>query len=127
MLAHLLLLGFGPHEDLDLDLDPRGWVELAGASEVGKTSVLDGTIFALFGCDPSGGPFDVSAIADGGDRVEAAITTSRGTVIRRSMTRGSRSTSRKMTKDGVDTNFGAEADLQKQLGPIGAKPDVARA
>lgn len=126
MLAQLLLLGFGPHDDFDLDLNPSAWTEIGGASETGKSSILDGTIFALFGCDPLGGPFDVSAIRDGGDRAEVALTTAKGTTIRRSMTR-SRSTTRRMTRAGVDTNFGAEADLQKALGVVGAKPDVARA
>ncbi len=125
MLSQLVLAGFMTHERNEFTFNADGATTIYGPSECGKSSIIDGLTFVLWGLDRDGEDFPSDAIRDGDARVEVELTTSWGKTLRRTMT-SRRSTTRTIVEDGDSTSIAVESAWRQQLGPIGARPDVAR-
>ncbi|NRA03753.1 MAG: AAA family ATPase [Myxococcales bacterium] len=88
MISTLKIEGLGPYDsDRTLELNARGSSTISGASEQGKTMLIDAVCFCLFGFDRSGKPLDVRSINDGAAECSVELTLSSGTVIRRVLRR----------------------------------------
>lgn len=123
MFQTIRIQGLGPHDDITVDLDPRGdnWIE--GPSEAGKTMVIEAIAFCLWGLDASGAKFPPSLIREGYDECAVTLTTAKGTEFERRMrrTRGKKLLAR---KGGEETSFTKEDDFREALGPLGADVEV---
>ncbi len=125
MFARLHVSGLGPLEDLTIAAAPAGYTEIAGASECGKSTLVEALCLALWGVAGDGRPFPVEAIRDGCPRATIEATTARGTVLRRSLTR-SRIQSRELGSGEDLQVFTREEDLAARLGPVGQRADLGR-
>lgn len=123
MFTALDLANLGPHTATRLVLpDPMGHAWITGGSEVGKSTLIDAVTVVLWGVSPDGRPFDVAQISDGQDKAGVALTTARGTVLGRTVTRR-RSWTRTM---GTET-FASDDAMRTKLGNIGARAELGRA
>lgn len=125
MLASLVLVGFMAYERSEFSFDAEGVTTIYGASESGKSCLIEGVMFALFGQDADGDEFPIDGIRDGFDRVEAELTTGWGKTLRRTMTR-KRSHGRSIVEDGDTSVIPTEDGWRQGLGPVGANPEIAR-
>lgn len=64
MITHVEIAGIGPHEATTQDLDPRGASVIVGPSESGKTSLLTGIAWCLWGRGLDGRPLDAAAVRE---------------------------------------------------------------
>lgn len=115
MLTRITIHGLGPYADrITHEIDPDGVTEIAGPSEHGKSTLIDGTCLALLGVDAAGSARELEElITDGTSRAEIELTTKKGTTIRRTRTRGG-----SQTRTIGDNDYKAEEDLARKLGPI---------
>ena len=125
MLASLVLVGFMAYERSEFSFDAEGVTTIYGASESGKSCLIEGVMFALFGQDADGEDFPIDGVRDGFDRVEAELVTSWGKTLRRTMTR-KRSHGRTVVDDGETSAIPTEDGWRQGLGIVGANPELAR-
>lgn len=125
MFTALTIAGLGPHvEPATFKLNPTGRTTIVGASETGKTSLIDALVFLLQGVGVDGSAFPVDAIS--GKRVAVSATTALGAVIARSMPPSRRKPTRTFTREGVETIYETEEDFRVALKAIGQRPDLVR-
>jgi hypothetical protein len=116
MFRSLTVSGLGPIDSLDIALDPAGVTTLAGPSECGKSTAAEGLLWLLTGQTWSAPTLDVERIRHGSKEVRVSATTSKGTVIERSMTRSRRQTRR--VGDAVVTTEAAFAGQLKAAAAV---------
>ena len=84
MIRHLHVRGFGPHDDLSLPLEERA--ELVGASEAGKSTLVEAVCFALLGRASDGSRFPREWIRDGHESASVELVVD-GVAVRRTVDR----------------------------------------
>lgn len=105
--------------------DPKGWTDIFGASGSGKTSVLCAVAWGLLNADLDGKPMDATGVATGADEASVALTTVAGTTLHRTRTRTGGIT-RKLSRPEGEQTFRSEDELAVKLGPLVARPEVAK-
>ena len=123
MISRLIIRGLGPHEDTDLTLDPTGVQTIEGASETGKSTLLEAVLLCLYGEDSSGGAFPAEAIR--GDACDVEIHTARGSTLSRILTT-SRKIRRSLDRGSGPVAYTTEAEWRAQLGALGKLVDAIR-
>jgi hypothetical protein len=124
MLKNISIRGLGPHSEFSAEFNPRGTTIVSGASEVGKSMLVDAVLFALWG-RRVGGRFAPEAIREGHDKVVVELTLDSGLVVRRSMTR-SRSVTRSITIGSQREVHATEDAFAKALEKLGADSEALR-
>ena len=124
MLQHISIAGLGPHETFSAELEPSGTSVLAGASETGKTTMLDGLLLALWGGNSRGG-LEVGQIRDGHDEATVELALADGRVIRRAFNRERRQV-RTIRTGTILRTFTSEKAFQEALAELGRDPETAR-
>ncbi len=86
MIQQLTIRGLGPHDALDLSISP-GETTIHGASESGKTSLIEAVCFVLFGKTARGKRFPTAQIRDGATTASVELRLSDGRSARRTIDR----------------------------------------
>lgn len=125
MITSLTIRALGPHDDTTLTFDPDGLTVLSGPSEAGKSSSLEATCYALWGCGSDGRPLPAELVRDGKKRAEVIVRLASGTTITRTLTRG-RQVQRAIRKNGDERAYTREEEFRAALGKLGAYAEPAR-
>lgn len=125
MLQRIRIDGLGPIETADLELG-MGVMTLTGPSEVGKTSVMEATCFALWATDSDGKAFPVEAIRDGADDMSVELTLASGMRIYRKISRKNRKQVRKIVSKGIETEYALEDSMTEALGILAEDKELLR-
>ena len=118
MLKELTICRLGPHEATTLTLNPDSTTTISGPSEAGKSTAIEATCFALWGCGSDGKPLDPGCIREGHDKAEVSLMLKSGLTIERSLTRKKSMTRRAGNGEGV-TTYASEQALAARLGKLG--------
>lgn len=122
MLISVNIAGLGPCRASARPLDPRGWTEITEPSEAGKSTLIDGVCWALWGVDAFGRRIGDERINDGDEAVVVTLRTAKNE-FRRERKRG-RPESRPSKNGEVAPNQMAWATA---LGPaLGGQADLCR-
>jgi hypothetical protein len=124
MLRHISIRGLGPHDAFSAELDPVGVTVVTGASETGKTTLLDALLLALWG-ESSRGGLDVAQVRDGHEEAILEVGLDDDRVVRRAVTRARRQT-RTIRLGSIQRTFTSEKAFQDGLGELGRDPEAAR-
>lgn len=88
MLKSIQLDGIGPHESITFNFaDPMASNAIVGESEAGKSTIIDGIAFVLWGADRSGKPIDLREMRDGHQVMSGRLELVSGTFIERTLHR----------------------------------------
>lgn len=124
MFTHITIQGLGPYDSATLDLSRGRTTLVRGASESGKSTLVDAVCFALWGTDAAGKKFSTTKIRDGEPFAEVSLTTGKGMVFRRRIDRG-RKTSRSLIEPGDlsealrTQRFSTENDWRQRIAQLG--------
>ena len=117
MIARIALRGLGPHVDTQMTFEkPLGRNEVTGRSEAGKSTIIDGVTFALWGCDRTGKPLDIREINDDCDAVSVTLELASGATIERTLRKDKDGKRGKTTRAFKGQPYSTE---KKWLGAIG--------
>ena len=78
MFTRITASGVGPHASLDLTLPDAGAVEIRGASESGKSLLIDLVCWCLWGTGRDGRHLPDALLRDGAEAMEASISMKSG-------------------------------------------------
>ena len=126
MIAAIHIQGLGPHEDTSLTLDAMGHNTIEGASEQGKTLLIDAVCFCLYGWDRNGKTLDVRAIRDDADECSVTLTLSSGTELRRTLRRDKEGGRGKTHRFVGEQEHNTEKSYLGALKAVGARPKMIR-
>jgi hypothetical protein len=121
-LRRIQISNLGPLQDFDITLSESGVDEIEEPSQWGKSNIFAAICFCLWGCAPDGSAFDLTSITTGEKKCTVRLTTTRGTVYERTITK-SRSVTRSIQhadKAKLPYN-GREEDFAKALMALGRK------
>ena len=126
MLKNIAITGLGPYEErAEFPLNPDGTTVIVGASERGKSTIMDASVWAICGKAANGKAVPTAYINDGGDRASVDLELSTGTAFLRTVDRG-RSNTRHIRRNGRETKYEREEDFAGALGRLGDDPEAVR-
>lgn len=132
MLRRLKIRGLGPHIDTDIRFAaPMGSTTIIGSSEVGKSTLIDGVLFVLWGMDRTGEALDLRAIRDDAEEARVELELASGTTLIRTLRRsksGGRGHTTRQLIEANGTSHGHKTDKAwlGALRDLGAHPGIAR-
>lgn len=120
MLKRITIEGLGPHANFTADFNPRGTTVVSGPSECGKTTILEGLTFALWG-KTTQGKFPVAFIRDGCSKAVVELVLDSGKTVRRTINRN-KSQSRRISHWGNEESYTSDTKFLDALGDLGGDP-----
>lgn len=123
MLRRVTIRGFGPHPDTILDFGAI--TDVIGASESGKTTLLEAVCWVVTGRGPDGRPVGADAVRTGAKRAEVIVELVSGTGLRRTLS-PTGSVGRQILRDGGKAQITSESAWATALGALGRDLEVVR-
>ncbi len=124
MISEITIRGLAAHENTHLKLAGLGDSIIEGASEQGKTLVIDAVCFALYGWNRFARPLEVAAIHDDADEVSVEILFEWGVTIRRVLRKGKEGKRGKTSRFLGEEEFTTEKVWLGRLKTIGSAPKM---
>ena len=126
MLKSIEFENFGPYKGTHkLLLDPTGKTVVSGRSQSGKSTIVAGLTFVLWGEDPHGGKVGTHLIHHGAKKCSVTLEWAHGVKHRRTMS-SSRNFIRERIQGREVLKFTSEKDWRGRLGALERKREIIR-
>jgi hypothetical protein len=126
MIASIQIRGLGAHKDTSLTLDAKGHNTITGASEQGKTLLIDALCFVLYGWNRLGQTIDILAMRDDCDEINVEVVFDWGISARRILRRDKHGKRGKTTRILGEREYTTGRAWLGALNTIGKSPKHVR-
>ena len=126
MISRIMIEGLGPHTSTDLRFDALGTSTVKGASEAGKSTLMDAVCFALWGQDRSGRPLHLAEMRHDVNACRVELVLSNGATCERVLHRDKDGNRGKSSRTWQGQPYKTERDFLTALGPLGRNVPALR-